>query len=102
MRLAMQLDADGCGLLLVTLSRRNLAALQSHLSQPGPVNPMLVGRYVHRDGPLIDGVARLVEAERDELHYAERESTGQMREETEAAIRWAQACTKPAERGSAE
>jgi hypothetical protein len=101
-RLDLHLDADGCGLVVVSLSQRNLAALQAHLVQRARANPMLIGGYVYRDGVLVDGVALAVLAEPDRVHYnrADRvEPPGPMQPATEAAIRWAEAREEQGEDG---
>jgi hypothetical protein len=82
---------DGSGVVLVTLSRRNLLALLAKLEQPSSWRTLVSGD-VHRDGQMADDVKVVVRSEPDELHYhPDREPPGPMMPATEAAIRWAEA-----------
>ena len=77
MRLDLELGEDGRGVVLISLSERNLLTLLAHLSQSERPNPMLAGGYVYRGGVLVDGVALVLHSEPNEVHYAEREAAGE-------------------------
>lgn len=79
----MRLDVAP-GLLLVTLSQRNLQALSSKLHQPGSQRT-LTSRNAYAAGQPVIGSLLAVHAEPDIEHYREREP-GAISAETEALM----------------
>jgi hypothetical protein len=75
----------GDGVLLVTLSKRNLLALLQRVDDPFAMR-LLTGGYVYRDRELTDGITLIVGCQPDEEHYADREAPGRMKPSTEAFI----------------
>jgi hypothetical protein len=70
------------GLVVVTLSERNLLALLHKLQSPLSAGA-LIGGYVYAEGELVDTVRFVVVAESSEQHYADREPPGTMHPSTE-------------------
>jgi hypothetical protein len=93
MRADLHIGSVEGGLVLVTLSRRNLLALLAKLDEPASWRT-IAGGYVYCDEELVDGVTLAVRSEPDELHYADREPPGPMLPSTEASIRRADLRTK--------
>lgn len=82
----MRLDLREDGVVLVTLSRRNVLSLLSKLSQPASARTIVMrGAYVY--GVLYEDLFLAVHVEPDDVHYADREPPGEMSPETEAFVR---------------
>jgi hypothetical protein len=71
-------------IVVVTLSRRNLAALTHKLDWPGSFRT-IVNRDVHRDGAHAPEMALVLRCEDDDEHYARRRA-GLMHPDTEEFI----------------
>jgi hypothetical protein len=85
MRADLHVGSVEGGLVLVTLSRRNLLALLAKLDEQVS-GRKITGGYVFCDDDLLDGVTLAVRSEPDEEHYADREPPGPMSPTTEAGI----------------
>lgn len=78
----MRLELREDGVVLVTLSRRNVLSLLSKLEQKHSARAIVMrGAYVY--GVLHEDLFLAVQVEPDELHYADREPPGEMSPETE-------------------
>lgn len=80
----MGLDLFDTGVVLVTLSRRNVLTFLGGLEGRGEKTIFQRGAFRH--GRLLEDVILTVRAEPDELHYADRCPPGEMSSDTEAFI----------------
>lgn len=81
----MRLELREDGVVLVTLSRRNVLSLLSKLEQKNSARTIVMrGAYVY--GVLHEDLFLAVQVEPDELHYAGREPPGEMSPETERFV----------------
>ena len=77
------------GVVMVTLSRRNLQSLQMKLDhQPWSACTLTSGNAFDEDGQPLGGVFLFVRAESDESHYRDREPPGPMHPATEQLLAW--------------
>lgn len=90
----MRLDLPGDGLVIVTLSRRNLLTLLAKLKRGVP--GVILSQDVYLHGTPVDGVMLVVRPASDEEAYRDRPA-GPMQPHTEAAILWAEARATDAE-----
>jgi hypothetical protein len=75
------------GVVVVTLSRRNLRALNAKMERHGSLAAILSRNAYDHGGNWLDDIALVVCAEPDAEHYADREPPGTMLPDTEAALR---------------
>jgi hypothetical protein len=86
-RLELRLDDGRAGVVIVTLSRRNLLTLLHKLDMPGSARTITNG-YCYLNRELNDRLTLVLRAEDDEAHYGERpEPPGAVHPTSEAYVR---------------